>query len=576
MKGIKLFEASNNYALIKQRDIIMPSESESFMTVDNMLLCIDVFDKYMKDKYDFDIINDARDTNVKQVLYKIMNQVEQEYRNELNLKDKNNVVLNIARDHYKQLYKLAKKSKKINVKNLQREQEVFGTRSMNMTQIKPQALFERGRSTENEYKHLEEARKQEIQRAQPKFDDPVTEDAFRPDDFMKKVADLTKTRGDMTSIPQERLQQDTEFAKRTISDVEPKDMYVANGNGLLETDHMPISKSVLRQEFVTNPTSKIYTAEKYFCINGFDRDWSIATQRFRFTTDFSANDNSIQHRYKNIKSLSVKRIIIPQEIRDNSSINNVPKSYYNYSFNFNFPYIFLQIDELDNVYDGTSETIRKGFTQMIVDKCYYAPNGRGYLVLQSMQDEKKVFQTPLSELSRLTISIRKPNGELFNESVDDLKVFKIEYELVNRQYLKIVTNKFFDKNEFYKGDTVVLKGYALTPLSPSMSQTAIKTLNDYINRPQGHEVIELGQANDSGYYRNFYIKAPGSFDESCGKFVVDSTLIDCLDAYNGAYDFNANPTSTNGAMLNMALQCVFSFKIEQIMPDPGRMELTAS
>jgi hypothetical protein len=373
-------------------------------------------------------------------------------------------------------------------------------------------------------------------------------------------------------VPQDRLQQDSEFAKRNIVDVNPKDIFVMND----ASSSAPITKSVLRQEFVTSPTTKIYTSERYFCINGFDRDWDVSRQRFRFTTDFSANDNSIQHRYKNIKSLSVKRIIIPQEIRESSSINNVPKSYYNFSFNFNFPYVFLQIDEFDNVYDGTNETVRKGFTQMIVDKCYYAPNGRGYLVLQSMQDEKKIFQTPLSEMSRLSISLRKPNGELFNDSVDDLKIFKVEYELLNRQYLKIVTNKFFDKNEFYKGDTVVLRDYALTQLSQSMTTGAMRTFENYINRTQGHEVIELGQANDSGYYRNFYIKAPGTFDESCGKFVVDAALIDCLNAYNDAYNFTANPNTTNGMMLNMALQCVFSFKIEQILPDPGRMELTAS
>jgi len=554
--------------------------NDNFMTVDNMRLCIEVFNKYMRDKYDFDINSDARDTNVKQVLYKIMTQVQNEYGDTLSLKDKNNIVLNISRDEYKQLYKLAKNSKKINIKNLQREQDVYGARSMNTTQIKPQAIFERGRSTENEFKTLEETRKQEMQRVQPKFDDPVSEDAFRPDDFLQRVANLTKSRGDMTSIPMERLQQDTELAKRTIVDVDPKDMYstddLSKEAGMLENTTNAISKTVLRQEFVTSPTSKIFTSEKYFCINGFDRDWAIAKQRFRFTTDFSTTDNSIQNRYKNIKSISVKRIIIPQEIRDMSSINNVPKSFYNYSFNFNFPYVFLQIDELDNVYDGTSETIRKGFTQMIVDKCYFAPNGRGYLVLQSMQDEKKVFQTPLSELSRLTISIRKPNGELFNDSIDDMKIFKIEYELLNRQYFKVIANKFFDKNEFYKGDTVVFKEFKLLPISPSMTSSAIKTLEEYINRKQGHEVIEIGQANDSGFYKYFYIKAPGSFDESCGKFDVDSSLIDCLNAYNSTYDFNANPASTNGAMLNMALQCIFSFKIEQIMPDPGRMELTAS
>ena len=549
-----------------------------FMTVDNMRLCIDVFDKYMRDKYDFDIFSAAKDTNVKQVLYKIMTQVDAEYGSDLNIKDKNNVVLNFSRDHYRQQYKLSKTStKKVNVKNLQREHEIFGARSMNTTQIKPEAVFERGRSTENEFKQLEESRKEPTQRVQPKFDEPKTEDALRPDDFNKRIANLTKSRGDLTTVPQERLQQDSEFAKRNIIDVNPKDMFVLNDEKLASSSsNAPVTKSVLRQEFVTSPTTKIYTVERYFCINGFDRDWGVSKQRFRFTTDFSANDNSIQHRYKNIKSLSVKRIIIPQEIRESSSINNVPKSYYNFSFNFNFPYIFLQIDEFDNVYDGTSETVRKGFTQMIVDKCYYAPNGRGYLVLQSMQDEKKIFQTPLSELSRLSISLRKPNGELFNDSVDDLKIFKVEYELMNRQYLKIVTNKFFDKNEFYKGDTVVLRDYALVLLSQTMTTSAMRTLENYINRTQGHEVIELGQANDSGYYRNFYIKAPGTFDESCGKFVVDAALIDCLNAYNDAYNFIANPNTTNGMMLNMALQCVFSFKIEQILPDPGRMELTAS
>lgn len=549
-----------------------------FMTVDNMRLCIDVFDKYMRDKYDFDIFSDVKDTNVKQVLYKIMTQVDAEYGSDLNIKDKNNVVLNFSRDHYRQQYKLSKTStKKVNVKNLQREHEIFGARSMNTTQIKPEAVFERGRSTENEFKQLEESRKEPTQRVQPKFDEPKTEDALRPDDFNKRIANLTKSRGDLTTVPQERLQQDSEFAKRNIIDVNPKDMFVLNDEKLASSSsNAPVTKSVLRQEFVTSPTTKIYTVERYFCINGFDRDWGVSKQRFRFTTDFSANDNSIQHRYKNIKSLSVKRIIIPQEIRESSSINNVPKSYYNFSFNFNFPYIFLQIDEFDNVYDGTSETVRKGFTQMIVDKCYYAPNGRGYLVLQSMQDEKKIFQTPLSELSRLSISLRKPNGELFNDSVDDLKIFKVEYELMNRQYLKIVTNKFFDKNEFYKGDTVVLRDYALVLLSQTMTTSAMRTLENYINRTQGHEVIELGQANDSGYYRNFYIKAPGTFDESCGTFVVDAALIDCLNAYNDAYNFIANPNTTNGMMLNMALQCVFSFKIEQILPDPGRMELTAS
>lgn len=560
---------------------------ESFLTVDNMRLCIEVFSNYMKDKYRFDILKDGKDTNVKKVMYEVMKEIDGEYGSTMSLKDKNNVVLNIARDRYKAMYKLNKvappgPSSKVNVRSLERDSQVYGQRPVNTVQLKPTFTQERARSTETEYKQLEDTRKREAaERVQPKFDDPLTEDAFRPDDFNKRIADLTKMRGDVSMPSDARFIQDSEMVKRAVTDVNPKDMYLppvdaAATATTATTATTPATTVVQRKEFVTSPTSRVYTQERYFCVNGFDRNWNIAKKRFHFTTDFSANDNSIQQRYRNVKSLAVKRIIIPQEIKELSSINNVPKNMYNHSFGFSFPYIFLQIDEIDNVYDGTNDTVRKGFTQMIVDKCYYAPNGRGYLVLQSIQDEKKVFQTPLSELSKLTISLRKPNGELFNDSVDDLKIFKVEYELLNKQYLKIVTNKYFDKNEFYKGDTIVIQGYTMPKLTNAMTDSGIRKFTEFINRKSGHDVVELGQANDSGFYRNFYIKAPGAFDDSCGKFVVDADVIACLEAYNNAYDFVANPATTNGSFLNMALQCIFTFKIEQVLPDPGRMELTAS
>lgn len=219
------------------------------------------------------------------------------------------------------------------------------------------------------------------------------------------------------------------------------------------------------------------------------------------------------------------------------------------------------------MFDGTNDTVRKGFCQLIVDKCYRAPNGRGYLVLQSLQDEKKVFQPAcLSELSRMSLSVRKPNGELFNDSKDDAQIFKIEHESINNQYLKIITMKYFDKNEFFKGDNILLKGFAVTKLDPAMNSSAIAQLNEYINRPQGHEIVQMGEANDSGYYRNFYIKAPGAFDDSCGKYVVDTALVTALDQFNAQIDY-ANWNTPNGRLINTALQCIFMFKVEIEVPD---------
>ena len=535
-------------------------EKHEFLTVANMKVCIDVFCKYMKDKYDYEVTNLV---SVKKFMYDVMKEVQAQHSGnpEVSLRDMNNVVLNVMRDHYKTNLKLVRSTAKPNVRSLDRDHHAYGDRSVVSEQLKPHATTRR--SPENDFLRLEEARKKETAKAVPKFDEPSVEDALPPDDFNKRIAELTQMRGDLTATQNTRLEQDTQIAQRNIVDVDPKKMYDATalpGNMASAGAALSPDPPVLRQEFVLNPSADVRSEERFFCINGFDRDWSKYRKRFQFAADFT-------RRHRNVRSITMKRIIVPQEIWDVSSITNVAKTFYNHTFGFLFPYVIVQVDEFDNVFDGSSDNVRKGFSQLVVDKCYRAPNGRGYLVLQSLQDEKKVFQPAcLSELSRMTLSVRRPNGELFNESKDDFKIFKLEYELVNKQYLKIVTSKYFDKNEFVKGDNVIIRGFALTKLNPSMTDSAIGSFNAYVNRPQGHEILELGQANDHGYYRTFYIRAPGAFDESAGQFDVDTTLTDTLDMYNDSIDYNVW-TYTNGEVLNTALQCIFLFKAEVEVPD---------
>lgn len=537
-------------------------DKADFLTVANMKVCIEVFDKYMKDKYDFDISKEGKMASTKRFMYDVMKEVQVQHADNANVsvRDMNNIVLNVMRDHYKTNYKLAKSSTKPNVRSLDRDQHAYGNRSVLSEQLKPHATTRR--SPENDFLRLEEARKQEAAKPTvPKFDEPEVEDALPPDDFNKRIAELTQMRGDMSNS---RLEQDTKLAQRTIVDVDPKQMYVAPPSAAeVPRDPLP---PVLRQEFIVNPETGVRTEERFFCVNGFDRDWSLHRKRFQFATDFT-------RRHRNVRSITMKRIIVPQEISDTSSITNVAKTFYNHTFAFLFPYVFVHVEEFDNVFDGSNDTVRKGFSQLVVDKCYRAPNGRGYLVLQSLQDEKKVFQPAcLTELSRMTLSVRKPNGELFNESKDDFKILKLEYELINKQYLKVVTSKYFDKNEFVKGDNVIFKGFALTKLDPAMSDAAIASFNKFVNRPQGHDILELGQANDHGYYRNFYIRAPGGFDEAAGQYDIDATLTDTLDLYNDSIDYNTWSTP-NGEVLNTALQCIFLFKAElevpNAVPTPG-------
>jgi hypothetical protein len=229
----------------------------------------------------------------------------------------------------------------------------------------------------------------------------------------------------------------------------------------------------------------------------------------------------------------------------------------------------LKVDEFGDIYDGTNDNVRRSFCTLLFDKCYHAPNGRGYLILSPAQKEKKIFHpSPLGSLSRLTLSVQKPNGELLNLSQDNYKLFKVEYEQLNRQFLKIVINEYYDKNEFYQGDTVVFKDFEMTQNHPSITNEGMRKMNDFINRPEGHEIVVVGQANEHGYYRNFFITAPGQFDTVNGVFAVDETMITALNTYNNNIDY-ATITVTNGSILNTSLQCCLSFKMQVVATDPS-------
>lgn len=574
-------------------------DKDTFLTVDNMKVCMGVFELFMIEKYNFHVDRDGKNTNIKKLLFDVMGDVNTKYRqvNTVTLKDMNNITLNIARDYFKANYPLsdyrrksraaASTSEKTNTRSLDRDHAIFGQRPIVTQDNKPEMTVRNSLDVSEQFTRIENARKMETEVHQPVVEElkPVQEDPpYEPDEFFKRVNELQSSR-EFPDMMTTRLQQD---AANIRLDHDPKDFYkntlnnddqehVQEQQGL---EDMPLSLTNIRSDFLAPQVNQLILIDKYLAINGFDRDWIADPNRFSFRVDFNYGENSVQQRYRNIKSIMATRVIVPMEIAEDTTITNIPKPYYNYDFRFSFPYLSLNIDEFDDVYDGTNDNVRRSFCQLVVDKTYKAPNGRGYLLLSPIQREKKVFHpTPLSSINKLTVSLRRPNGDLFNNSKDEYNMFKVEYEQYNRQFLKIVTNKYFDRNEFFKGDTILIKGYGINSTQPDildqddsqdppMDEMAIRLLNEFINRPSGHEILEMGQANDSGYYRNFYINAPGSFDTVLGQFVVDSPLITNLNLYNDKIDFSTW-TATNGVILNTSLQCSFTFKLEAVVTDPS-------
>lgn len=521
------------------------------MSVENLKVCMDVFATYMQNRFDFDLAGSK--TPPKKVLYELMTNVHEKYVNvdKVTLKDMNNIVLNSARDFYVKTYTLAESTAK----------------QMLPLTVRPEPAQKMPLERDiKDFKALEEERNAFLVKPPASMADvqnPVTENAFETAEFDKRLADLRSMREDVNVNNNARMEQDM-AARQSIETFHPKAFYedMERETSKQKEIRDEVKPHVQRQDFVVCPTDKLYTVERYMSINGFDRDWFKHKNRFQIVADFSSYaENDLQNRYRNITGMTIKRVIIPQEIIEETGAGYRTRSVYNFPLSFTFPYVLITIDEIGDMYDGTNDHVRRCFCKMIVDKQYNAKNGRGFVVLQTMQDEKKSFYpTPLSRLSRLTISVRKPNGDLFNSSKDDYVVSKFEYEDFNPGLIKVVLNKYFDKNDFFIGDTIKMQNSMVTNAR----------LREFLVRLNGHDIVEMGPPNENGYFKTFFINAPGDFDADSGVFVIDATACHCLLDEDADGDDGAAAAD----IMNMTLQCVVALKIEHQAADPGIAPLT--
>ena len=139
--------------------------------------------------------------------------------------------------------------------------------------------------------------------------------------------------------------------------------------------------------------------------------------------------------------------------------------------------------------------------------------------------------------------------------------------------LQIVTNKYFSRNDFYKGDFVRIKNFNIYKIKNNIcyDDNSIHKFNTFINRSEGHEIVELGDANANGYYKFFYIKSMVSFDDSTGIDIVDESIVNSLTQFEqDLLEYESCITSDtfmNGHILNMSLQNSITISIKQLVHD---------
>lgn len=582
----------------------------TFYTKDNLLFVINVFNEYMQDTYGvrLDQIEDM--PVVRKTMFEFMADVQESTREKrMNIEERNIMLLAKTKQHYiKQLQIGEKSGKKPNIQNLSRDKDVFGNRQVVLSDKRPEIDPYTKRSEVDNVDRLMmdkylESRDEEVgivkKRPDTRIIAPLDKDMPESqEEFYKRIKALEDERADPpmktmdiieTKLDPRIMVEKERNEANALDKHDPKALFMMSPPGLNEYNTMSTISSGItsytrtkgafdqdvdvnmflnnRQDLlIPRPNASVNGGTsggngyklipKYININSFDRNWTVDTKRYRYSINFQVKENDLMNKYKNIESVAVSRVIIPEEVITSNSIVNQEKTAFNYEFSFSFPYLLLSIDEFNDVYDGTNQNARKAFATLIYYKHYKAPNGRGYVILQPIQQEEKVFYPSLlSSLPKLSIKITKPNGQLLNESSDEYKIFKIEYENFNPQYVKLVTNVYFDKNEFYVGDVCTFSQFSITPVNQAATD-----FNVFINRPEGHEIKQLGTANDNGFFRTFYIEAPGTFNRTLGKFEVNMTQITELNNYNAPINYNT-VTTTNGSIMNQSLQNTITMKL---------------
>lgn len=187
----------------------------------------------------------------------------------------------------------------------------------------------------------------------------------------------------------------------------------------------------------------------------------------------------------------------------------------------------------------------------------------------------------------MSISITDPRGNFINSQSDVLSLSNIgftsnlsvigntleidasnAFPYVNQsdfKMIKLTSTSTFSNRLFRIGDNVLIKDFTsnISISGPSASNNS--TFNTFINRAEGHYIVNLdlessADGGNKSFIKNLYISPPGSYSATSNSVsgYYDNTTID----FTGA---------TFGSLINLDLQTHLLFRIVTRDPDTEKV-----
>ena len=420
----------------------------------------------------------------------------------------------------------------------------------------------------------------------------------------------------------------------------PRGLGQANSNPtLVEPQLASPEKRDLPQNYVVRE-DKIVSyreIENNLFLYSADRDWlrNNKENRYSFTVQFdpAANGQSFgptlaaQQKFKNIVRIELVKAIMPGEGLDVTVNRTSEESSTGQSTNtsyqdniLNMPYVTVRVAELENNNYGTDNFLDRCFgvlqydAQWISDHVTQSHHSRGFLgmIPKFLKCQKDYYPTPLSTLQKMTVDIRRPNGELVSSSPDTFDIggvlacqsggvygttFPFTVDLIDSIYNVMVpdssaalqpanfyvnTATYFSKFEICKGDRIQISGYTYSEaalMDPTYG-SSLRSFCQWINRPEGHIVVNTAftntttsvqdGTNEVGYANLIVIQARYQ-DPTTGSIFVNpfgTTFGETLNSFGASLQSPVRLIN-----LNKQLQLVFRIitremdSLPQIRPD---------
>ena len=354
---------------------------------------------------------------------------------------------------------------------------------------------------------------------------------------------------------------------------------------------------IIKQEDIQNYKETEYNLSVYSA----DRKWELdnGENRYNFSVNLYSgnptNGMSIMPkgtaRFRNIVRIEFVKAVIPIEGID-TIVRKSNSTTYDTSWLttvYGFPFITLNVDELDTNNYGTSDTMDRAFGILQYDANWISDtntNSRGFTayIPKHMKCQRVYSPTPLATLTKLTVQLQQPNGQLVSTIPDTLDVSGIfcssgvssymdgadvtnsTYADASGEYIWIDSKTWFSRFTVAPGDRLRFRN--LNIALPTQAQVDLLA---FLQREEGHLVVATAYAYKPGATK---IVRDGANVAGYSRFIIIRTQFNdpttgstALKPFGGAANNSTLCTSLigrsflPGRLLNMSHQTQLIFRV---------------